>query len=80
MPYDDRNLRKCPFCGSRDVEPRNIAGFHSPIVWAVACSQCGASGPAFSAELYSQHTRTKAIDGWNDRARRQETHHAPPQL
>ena len=58
-------IHACPFCGSNEVECRNISRFVEPI-FAVICQECEARGPT-NMHLHDSDVTMKdeAIIAWN---------------
>lgn len=54
-----RNLKRCPFCGSKAVGCRNT---ELDMDWHVKCYSCGSEGPF-------ERTKDEAIEAWNNAKR-----------
>ena len=70
-PKSKIKMKKCPFCGSRNVKPQEYEDYEceqgwgwTSTWWAIKCLKCGAKGPYTK----DQGTKKEAIELWNKRS------------
>lgn len=70
------DLRPCPFCGGKRIEPFvQHEKFNTPVMMCVHCADCGATGPTSHEDYVSniENVLAFAIERWNARINQSES-------